>query len=178
MWQRLALGLVLAVGCGGKTGNYKVDYAGPITLELVNQTSRPIEQIYIYPRGSSARGASWTALEPGASTTVKLKEGFYELVAKSAKRRIDERWVETPESTTMLEMREDLPSTPRKLIFHDAGQTPPGLDQRGTLGVTFMISAPTPKADDSGEPAVEDAEPATHEDSADPAADDAAPATP
>lgn len=162
MWQRLALGLVLAVGCGGKTGNYKVDYAGPIALELVNQTSRPIEQIYIYPRGAANRGPSWTALEPGASTTVKLQEGFYELVAKSARRRIDERWVETPESTTMLEMREDLPSTPRKLIFHDAGQTPPGLDQRGTLGVTFMLTgapAPTPAGAESpsseGEPSGE-----------------------
>ena len=160
MWQRLVLvGLVL-VGCGGKTGNYQTDYAGPIALQLVNQTSRPIEQIYIYPRGSTSRGASWTTIQPGGSTTVKLKEGLFELVAISGKRRIDNRWVETPESTTMLELREDLASTPRKLIFHDASDTPMGVDQPGTLGIAFMISAPA-KPEGEGEPSVAPADETT-----------------
>jgi hypothetical protein len=159
MRQALVIGLVLALGCGGKTGNYKLDYAGPIAIQLVNQTSRPIEQIYIHPLGNSNRGTSWMSLEPGATSTVKLKEGTYELVAKSAKRRIDARWVETPETTTQLELREDLASTPRKLVFHDAGETPAGLDQKGTLGVTFMISAPDKPKDDPN--AAPTAEPAT-----------------
>lgn len=167
MWQRLVLGLVLALGCGGKTGNYKIDYAGPIALELVNQTSRDIEQIYIYPRGAANRGESWATIAPGASTTVKLKEGHYELVARSAKRRIDARWVETPESTTMLEMREDLPSTPRRVIFHDADQSLPGLDQRGTLGVKFMLTGPQPEASDADD-ATEGAEPSLDGDAAPP----------
>jgi hypothetical protein len=144
--------VLFAFACGGKTGNYKVDYSGPIQIQLVNLTSRPIEQIYIFPRGATNRGPSWTSLAPGATTTVKLKEGLFELVAQSAKRRIDNHWAETPESTTLLELREDLASTPRKLIFHDDGQTPMGVDQPGTLGVTFMISAPEKPKD---EPSVE-----------------------
>ncbi|HEU4613829.1 MAG TPA: hypothetical protein VFS15_17170, partial [Kofleriaceae bacterium] len=48
------------------------------------------------------------------------------------------------EATSQLELREDLASTPRKLIFHDSGETPMGVDQPGTLGVAFMISAPEP----------------------------------
>jgi len=156
MTRMFVIGLCLAMaGCGGKTGNYKVDYAGPIALQLVNQTSRPIEQIFIFPRGDGNRGTSWGSLAPGAATTVKLKEGNFELVAVSAKRRIDEKFSERPEATTQLELREDLASTPRKLIFHDDGQTPLGVDQPGTLGVTFMISAPEPAKTD--EPKVEEA---------------------
>lgn len=143
MWRALVLGLCVAA-CGGKTGNYQTDHAGPIALELVNQTSRPIEQIFIYPRGATSRGPSWGALAPGARTTVKLAEGNFELVAVSAKRRIDATFSETPEATTQLELREDLASTPRRLIFHDASETPAGVDQPGTLGVSFMISAPEP----------------------------------
>lgn len=143
MWRALVLGLAVAA-CGGKTGNYKIDYAGPIALELVNQTSRPIEQIFIFPRGATDRGPSWATLAPGSTTTVKLREGNFELVAVSARRRIDAKYSETPEATSQLELREDLASTPRKLIFHDSGETPMGVDQPGTLGVAFMISAPDP----------------------------------
>jgi hypothetical protein len=153
MGRYFGLAFLFLVACGGKTGNYKIDYAGPIQIQLVNQTSRPIEQIYIFPRGATNRGTSWTALAPGATTTVKLKEGMFELVAQSAKRRIDNHWAETPESSTLLELREDLASTPRKLIFHDEGTTPMGTDQPGTLGVAFMIGKPEPAKTD--EPAVE-----------------------
>ena len=160
MWRMLLIVLAVAA-CGGKTGNYKTDYAGPIQIQLVNQTSRPIEKIFIYPRGETNRGTSWTTIAPGAATTVKLKEGMFELVAISAKRRIDNRWVETPESTTLLELREDLASTPRKLIFHDDGSTPMGVDQPGTLGVTFMLTGAVPAkpegAPGEGEPKVEEA---------------------
>src|SRR5688572_18364162 len=120
MWHSILIALVLCA-CGGKTGNNKVDYAGPIQLQLVNQTSRPIDQIYIYPRGEVNHGTSWGALAPGGSTTVKLKEGNFELIAVSARRRIDAKFSEVPEATTQLELREDLASTPRKLIFHDDG---------------------------------------------------------
>lgn len=144
MNRYIGFGLVMLLACGGKTGNYKVDYAGPIQIQLVNQTSRAIEEIYIYPRGATNRGSSWTSIAPGATTTVKLQEGMFELVARSAKRRIDNRWVETPESSTLMELREDLASTPRKLIFHDEGTDPMGVDQRGTLGVKFMIGKPAP----------------------------------
>ena len=100
------------------------------------------------------------SLAPGAATTVKLKEGNFELVAVSARRRIDAKFSETPQATAQLELREDLASTPRKLIFHDASQTPMGVDQPGTLGVTFVISAPEPeKPAEGAEPKVEEAAP-------------------
>lgn len=149
MWPRFLVGLgLLLVGCGGKTGNYQVDYAGPIALQLVNQTSRPIEHVFIFPRGTTNRGTSWTSLAPGASTTLNLKEGTFELAAVSAKRRIDDKFSETPEATAQLELREDLASTSRKLIFYDAGQRPAGVDERGTLGVMFTLSTPGPKKQD------------------------------
>ena len=161
MPRTLVLFLVLALAaCGGTTGNYKIDYAGPIGIQLVNQTIRPIEQIFIYPLGIANHGTSWLSLAPGASSTVKLKEGNFEIVAVSAKRRIDAKFSETPQATAQLELREDLASTPRKLIFHDASQTPMGVDQPGTLGVTFMISAPeSEKPAEGAEPKVEEAAP-------------------
>ncbi len=158
MSRYIGFAFLILFACGGKTGNYKVDYAGPIQLELVNQTPRPIEQILIFPRGAQQRGTSWATIAPGASTTVKLKEGMFELVAVSAKRRIDNHWAEIPESSTLLELREDLASTPRKLVFHDEGTTPMGVDQPGTLGVTFMIGKPEPAKE---EPATEEPTPPT-----------------
>jgi hypothetical protein len=141
--------LVVLAACGGKTGVYKNDYAGPITLTLVNASPRPIESIFIHPTTDPNRGTSWTGpIAPGASTTVKIAEGHFELIAISQKRNIDARTREVPEAMTMLEIRGD-----QKLVFHDAGQTVGGLDQPGTLGVTFMISAPDPQP--GGEPTTE-----------------------
>ena len=134
--------VLVLVAC--KTGNYKVDYAGDYELQLVNQTSRPIDQVFIFPRGASNHGTSWTALQPGATTTVKIKEGMFELIAVSAERRIDAKFRERPQATTLLELKEKLKSTPRKLIFHDESETPMGVDQPGTLGVTFKIGQPEP----------------------------------
>jgi hypothetical protein len=133
--------IVLAVaGCGGKTGVYKQDLAGSLTLTLVNETPRPIESIYIFPRGTPNRGSSWTQLAPGATTTVRIREGNFELVAVSAKRRIDAKYSETPEATTSLELTGD-----RRIIFHDINQTPAGLSARDALGVTFMLGEPEPE---------------------------------
>lgn len=139
MLKTLVIAVALAA-CGGKTGVYKNDYAGSITLTLVNASPRPIESVFIYPMGTTDRGASWTAIAPGATTTVKIRSGNFELVAVSAKRNIEEHLRERPEATTMLELKGD-----QKLVFHDEGQAPPGVDAKGTLGVTFMISAPDKK---------------------------------
>ncbi len=129
--------LLLAVAaCGGKTGVYKNDYSGSLTLTLVNASPRPIESIHIFPMGMQNRGTSWTSLTPGASTTVKIREGNFQLVAVSAKRRIDATFTEVPEATTMLELRGN-----QTLVFHDEGQPAPGLGAKDTLGVTFMVSA-------------------------------------
>ena len=146
MWKALVVGLGLCLAaCGGKTGNYKIDYAGPIGIELVNQTSRPIEEILIYPRGATNRGTSWGALTPGAAMTIKIKEGSFELVALSAKRNLNAHTRERPEATSLLELRQDLPSTPRKIIFHDEGSEPPGVNKPGILGVVFQIGKPEPE---------------------------------
>jgi len=153
MWKTLVIAVALAA-CGGKTGVYKNDYAGSITLTLVNASPRPIESLFIYPMGTTDRGTSWTAIAPGATTTVKIRSGNFELVAVSAKRNIEEHLRERPEATTMLELKGD-----QKLVFHDEGQAPPGVDAKGTLGVTFMISEPPkkPETSDTTEPTTEPA---------------------
>lgn len=153
MLKTLVIAVAIAA-CGGKTGVYKNDYAGSITLTLVNASPRQIESVFIYPMGTTERGASWTSIAPGATTTVKIRSGNFELVAVSAKRNIEEHLRERPEATTMLELKGD-----QKLVFHDEGQAPPGVDAKGTLGVTFMISAPDKKPEtvDTTEPTTEPA---------------------
>lgn len=134
---RTAVLLLALVACGGNTGVYKHDYAGSITLTLVNASPRPIESVFIHPVTKPDRGSSWAGpIAPGASTTVKIAEGHFELIAVSQKRNIDAHNREVPEAMTMLEVRSD-----QKLIFHDAGETVGGLGP-GTIEVTFMISAP------------------------------------
>jgi len=141
--------VVALVACGGKTGVYKNDYAGSITLTLVNASPRPIESVFIYPMGMTNRGTSWAEIAPGGTTTVKIRSGNFELVAVSAKRNIEDHLRERPEATTTLELKSD-----QKLVFHDEGQAPPGVDTKGTLGVTFMISEPEKKPE-STEPTTE-----------------------
>lgn len=136
---------VLAFACGGTTGVYKQDYAGSITLTLVNASPRPIESVFVHPIAKTDRGSSWIAqpIAPGASTTLKIREGGFELVAVSHERNIDAHNRETPEAMTMLEIRSDRGD--QTLVFHDEGQTVAGLDKPSTVGVTFMVTqAPTP----------------------------------
>jgi hypothetical protein len=139
--RTFVLGLVVcAWACGGgKTGVYKHDYAGSITLTLVNASPRPIESVFIHPIGTTDRGQSWTQpIAPGASTTLKIRHGGYELIAVSQKRSIDEHTREVPEAMSMLELRDDRGD--QKLVFHDDGETVGGLDAPGTIRVTFMIA--------------------------------------
>src|SRR3954463_4327877 len=104
MWKTVVLAFAL-VACGGKTGVNKHDYAGSITLTLANMSPRVIEQVFIHPPGSP-RGASWTgAIPPGASVTVKVESGNFEIVAVSAKRALDHHTRERPEATSMLELK-------------------------------------------------------------------------
>jgi len=140
MLRTFVLGLAVAAlaGCGGTTGVYKQDLAGSITLTLVNASPRVIESVFIHPIGRD-RGTSWTSpIAPGASTTVKIRDGGFELIAISAKRDIDEHNREVPQAMTMLELRKDRGD--QRLVFHDDDQTIPGLDAAGTIGVTFMVS--------------------------------------
>lgn len=139
---------VLAFACGGATGVYKQDYAGSITLTLVNASPRPIESVFIHPIRKPERGSSWIAqpIAPGASTTVKIRAGGFELIAVSHERNIDAHNRETPEAMTMLETRTDRGD--QTLVFHDEGQTVAGLDKPNTVGVAFVITqAPQPTAE-------------------------------
>jgi hypothetical protein len=141
--------LLLAVAsCGGKTGVYKNDYSGSLTLTLVNASPRPIESIYIFPMGMQNRGTSWTSLAVGASSTVKIREGNFQLVAVSARRRIDAKFTEVPEATTMVELRGN-----QTLVFHDDGQPAPGTNAKDALPVTFTLGKSDEPA--STEPTVE-----------------------
>ncbi|MBA3538335.1 MAG: hypothetical protein H0T79_01790 [Deltaproteobacteria bacterium] len=110
------------------------------TVRLVNRTDRAIEQIYIYPTGSANHGASRGSLAPNASTAVNVQPGNVDVLAVSAKVRVDETSSETRTATQTIELK-----GPLELVFHDSNQPPPaGLARPGTVGVTFRISAPSP----------------------------------
>lgn len=107
------------------------------TVQLVNRTDRKIEQIFIFPSGSANHGASRGSLAPNASTAVKVASGNVDVLAVSAKVRVDDKTNETRTATQTLELK-----GPLELVFHDSTQKPPDLRRPGTLGVTFRIDAP------------------------------------
>jgi hypothetical protein len=133
-----ALTLVLVLGlvaCGG---------ANLQTIQIVNRSPRPIEELYVYPTGA-ARGASRGVLAPNASTAVKIKAGHVSVTAISSKLQVDEHTRDQPSATQELEL-----DGPTEVVFHDEGQEPPGLNKQGTIGVVFLI--PHSKAPRSEEP--------------------------
>ncbi len=138
-----ALTLVLALGlvaCGG---------ANLQTIQIVNRSPRPIEELYVYPTGA-ARGASRGVVAPNATTSVKIKAGHVSVTAVSAKLQVDEHTRDRPSATQELELE-----SPTEVVFHDEGQAPPGLNRQGTIGVVFLI--PHSKAPPSDEPQTEPA---------------------
>lgn len=109
------------------------------TVSLVNKTARPIEAIYIYPIGATDHGASRGSLAPDASTQVSIKAGNVEVMALSAKVKIDEHTRDQPTATHGLEL-----TGPLQVIFYDVTSKPPGLDRPGVIGVSFTLPAPKP----------------------------------
>ncbi len=105
------------------------------TIKLVNRTDRAIDHIYIFPSGSADHGASRAALAPNATTEVKVAAGNVDVVAVSAKVRVDAKSSETRTATQTLQL-----AGPLELVFHDSNQVPPGLDRPATLGVTFRVT--------------------------------------
>lgn len=137
----MALVLVLVlVACGG---------ANLQTIQIVNRSPRPIEELYVYPTGA-ARGASRGVVAPNATTSVKVKAGHVSVMAVSAKLQVDEHTRDRPSATQELEL-----DSPTEVVFHDEGQAPPGLNNRGTIGVVFLI--PHASAAPSDEPQAEPA---------------------
>ncbi len=125
----LGLALVLAA-CG----------APMQTLQITNRTSRPIDQVYVYPAGASNHGASRGALAPNASLQVQVKPGNVEVMALSAKLKVDEHTRDQPSASQDLEIK-----APAQVIFYDAGQPPPPEVQRpGVFGIAFTLPKPAP----------------------------------
>jgi hypothetical protein len=114
---------------------------GPMqTLELVNQTPRPIEAFYVYPHGGD-RGASRGSLAPDARTSVQVKAGRIDVYAVSAKYQLDEHTRDRPEASQELEVR-----GPARVIFYDADSKPAEVARPDVFGVEFSL--PKPRGND------------------------------
>lgn len=120
----------LVAACGGTS--YQVT--------LVNKTSRPITEVFIFATGSANHGVSRGALAPDATLTVKVKAGNVDVLAISEKIKVNDTQTETRTATQTLELKRAT-----SLVFHDSTQTPPGLDQPGTIGVVFQVSPEPPE---------------------------------
>lgn len=121
---------VLLAACGG---------AAMQTVQIVNQTSRPIDELYVYPDGAADHGKSRGKLAPAASTQVQVKPGFIEVYAVSAKLQLDEHTRDKPSASQAVEVK-----GPVRVVFYDEGGKPAGLDQPGVFGVEFTIPKPKP----------------------------------
>ncbi len=128
--------LTISVGLAGCGASYQ-------QVQLVNKTTRPITEVYIFPTGAAQHGSSRGALAPEATLTIKVKSGNVDVLAISAKVRVDATQTETRTATQTLELKK-----PVSLVFHDSTQTPPGLDRPGTIGVVFQVT-PEPEAPSS-----------------------------
>ncbi len=115
------------------------------TLQIVNRTSRPIEQVYVYRAGAADHGASRGSLAPNASMAVQVKAGNVEVYALSAKLKVDEHTRDQPSASQDLEIK-----GPAQVVFYDAGSKPADVDRPGVFGVAFTL--PRPPAPKPAEP--------------------------
>jgi hypothetical protein len=130
------LGLaLLLVGCATHTQ----------TIQIVNRTSRAIEQVYVYPVGG-AKGASRGALAPNGSVSVQVKPGNVEVYALSAKLQVDEHTRDQPSASQDLEIK-----GPVEVILYDAGDKPAEVDRPGVFGIAFTLPKPAPPPADPGQ---------------------------
>ncbi|HSD90260.1 MAG TPA: hypothetical protein VLB44_22175 [Kofleriaceae bacterium] len=124
--------LVLLAACGA---SYQ-------TIQIKNATTRPIEELYVYPTGA-AKGTSRGQLTPGATTQVKIQGGHVSVTAVSAKIQIDEHTRDRPTASQELELK-----APVELVFYDDGSAPPGIERKGTIGVAFQLPSHAPHPDE------------------------------
>lgn len=110
------------------------------TLEIVNQTPRQIEAVYVYTPGGE-RGASRGKLAPNEHTSVQVKPGAVEVDGVSEKYQLNEHTRDKPEASETLEIH-----SPSKVIFYDQGAAPPEVKQPGVFGAEFTLPAPRPEA--------------------------------
>ena len=115
-------------------------------VQLVNKTPRTIAEIYIFPTGAANHGASRGSLAPNASSTVKVRAGNVDVLAVSEKIRVNDTQTETRNATQTLELK-----GPLELVFYDSDQTPPGVQNAGTIGVVFRTPAAPKEPEPEGE---------------------------
>ncbi|HEY3805489.1 MAG TPA: hypothetical protein VGL61_22930 [Kofleriaceae bacterium] len=101
------------------------------TLQLVNQTPRTIEAVYVYPPNGS-RGASRAQLAPNAQTSIQVRGGRVEVYAVSAKYQLDEHTRDRPEASQELELH-----GPAKVIFYDQDDRPAEVNRPDVFGIEF-----------------------------------------
>lgn len=131
-----ALAFLVLAGCGG----------APLqTVQIVNSSSRPIQELYVYPVGSANHGTSRGSVAPNGQTEVKVKQGNIEVMALSSKLQVDEHTRDQPSASGDVELK-----GPVKVIFYDDGAAPPGLDRPGVFGFAFVIPKGQPKPADQG----------------------------
>ena len=111
-------------------------------VQLVNQTTRTIDEIYVFPVGAADHGAPRGVLPPSATKELQIPAGNIEIDAVSGKIQVDHTR-DRPSASTSIELKE-----PAKVIFYDDDARPPGLDNPGTYGVKFHV----PKAATPPEP--------------------------
>lgn len=123
------------------------------TVQLVNRSPRPIEEIYIYPQGAVDHGKSRGALAPNASTSVQVKQGNIEVLAVSSKFQLDEHTRDKPSANVDVELK-----APAQIVFYDDGHAPAEIGRPGVFGVTFQMpksnkpTGPPPGTDAPPEP--------------------------
>jgi hypothetical protein len=128
--------VILVVALAGCGATYQ-------EVSLVNKTSRPITEVFIFPTGATNHGASRGTLAPDATLKVKVKTGNVDVLAVSAKIKVDAHQTETRQATQTLELKK-----PVSLVFHDSTETPAGLDRPDTIGVVFQVTPEPPAADE------------------------------
>lgn len=107
------------------------------TLELVNQTSRVIDHLYVFPSGATDHGPSRGTLAPNASKTLRLKPGAVSVVAESAMVKLDETTRDKPTASTDVEL-----TRPLHVVFYDKGHAPAELSRPDVIGVEFILLKP------------------------------------
>jgi len=128
-------GLFCACACGG---------ARMYTVHIVNETDRPVEEIYIYKLGATDHGASRGALAAHGETRVQVRGGNVEVLGVSAKVQIGDHTRERRSATGAIELK-----GPVDVVFYDEGKRPALVARPDVIGVEFVPDkAPVPDAPD------------------------------
>lgn len=131
--------ILLVAACGGAPALQ--------TVRIVNQSPRPIDELYVYPTGSPKHGSSHGPLAPGAATQVAVQPGGVEVLAISAKLQVDEHTRDRPTASQDIEIH-----GPAEVVFYDADHAPPEVKKPGVFGIEFVVPQPRPALTDPDAP--------------------------